>query len=259
MVNVLFCGNKNMFDGMLTSMLSILKRSEFENSYSFYIFTMDSDNEKSISDKQINFLNDIVVGFNNKNKVIKVNVTELFSKEYNNSINLGRHSNASLMRLLVDLVPNMPDKLLYLDTDVLFNKDIKLVYDVDLEGYEYASALDYDKKSKIDSGILLLNLKRIKETNLLGNARNIINSKQVYSIVQDVVVKCTDKNKFIYKKIVKEKVLQKKNIIKEFSKMLMNNPYPHNEDKFLKKKMFIDIYEEYLEFKNIYCGYYMSY
>lgn len=44
------------------------------------------------------------------------------------------------MRLFADLVPDMPDKVLYLDVDLLFNRDIRLLYDIDVEGYEYAAA-----------------------------------------------------------------------------------------------------------------------
>ena len=66
MINVLFCGNSYVFDGVLTATLSILKRSEYKGPYTFYIYTMDvSDlNPKytPIEDKIIDFLNDIVIG-----------------------------------------------------------------------------------------------------------------------------------------------------------------------------------------------------
>ena len=41
MVNVLFCGNDKVFDGMLTCALSILKRTASKEPFTFYVFTMD--------------------------------------------------------------------------------------------------------------------------------------------------------------------------------------------------------------------------
>ena len=41
MVNVLYCGNDKVFDGMLTCTLSILKRTDNPEPFTFYIFTMD--------------------------------------------------------------------------------------------------------------------------------------------------------------------------------------------------------------------------
>ena len=41
MINVLFCGNDKVFDGMLTCSLSILKRSRTDEPITFYIYTMD--------------------------------------------------------------------------------------------------------------------------------------------------------------------------------------------------------------------------
>ena len=41
MVNVLFCGNEGVFDGMLTCTLSILMRTASAEPFNFFIFTMD--------------------------------------------------------------------------------------------------------------------------------------------------------------------------------------------------------------------------
>ena len=41
MINILFCGNDKVFDGALTTMLSILKRTDTKEAFTFYIYTMD--------------------------------------------------------------------------------------------------------------------------------------------------------------------------------------------------------------------------
>ncbi len=47
MINVLFCGNSYVFDGVLTATLSILKRSDTSEPFTFYVFTMDVSHIKS--------------------------------------------------------------------------------------------------------------------------------------------------------------------------------------------------------------------
>ena len=41
MINILFSGNEKVFDGMLTCMLSIFKRTQTTEPFHFYILTMD--------------------------------------------------------------------------------------------------------------------------------------------------------------------------------------------------------------------------
>ena len=55
----------------------------------------------------------------------------------------------------------IPDKLLYLDADILFNRDITLLYNHDISDYEYAAARDHYGKylinpNYINAGVLCL-------------------------------------------------------------------------------------------------------
>ena len=256
MKNILFCGKKEKFDGILTSMLSILKRSDYDNAYTFYIYTVKNEQNDPIVDKHIDFLNDIAVGFNVDNKVIKIDVTEIYNSEYNNIKTLNYYSSTALMRMLVDLVPNMPEKMLYVDANLIFNKDINMVYDINIDNYEFA--VGHDLKCSIDSEIVLLNINKIKESNTLVKTREIVKNNEVKSIMDDAVITVTDSYLAISKMINKEKVLQNKNVIKEFLKIVAEKRYAQTDDKVLKDKKFSDIYEEYKELKNIYFGYYTA-
>ena len=69
----------------------------------------------AIEDKQIKFLDDVVKTKNPENKVQKVDVTELYEKEFGNCKNETAYCTPyTLLRLLADLVPDMPEKILYL-------------------------------------------------------------------------------------------------------------------------------------------------
>ena len=41
MLNVLFCGNAGVFDGMLTCALSMMMRTDSQEPFHFFVFTMD--------------------------------------------------------------------------------------------------------------------------------------------------------------------------------------------------------------------------
>ena len=68
MINILFCGNDKVFDGMLTCALSILKRSDTSEPITFYIYTMDVSHIKSdyvpISDEKVKFFEDVIKKYN---------------------------------------------------------------------------------------------------------------------------------------------------------------------------------------------------
>ena len=79
MINILLCGNKKVFDGALTQLISMTNRTKED--IRCFIFTMDISRLNSdftcIEDDQINFLNE-VVKFKNPNTVVeKVDVTRV--------------------------------------------------------------------------------------------------------------------------------------------------------------------------------------
>lgn len=142
MINLLLCGNEKVFDGALTQLISITNRTK--ESINCYIFTMDISRIKPeytcITDKQVDFLNEVVKNKNPDNKVIKIDVTQIYKQEFENSKNENAYCTPyTLLRLLADLIPNIPDKLLYLDIDMMLAKDIKQLYDTDITNYEYAA------------------------------------------------------------------------------------------------------------------------
>ena len=77
MVNILLCGNKKVFDGALTQLISMTNRTKED--IRCFIFTMDisrlNPDFTCIEDEQINFLNEVVKSKNPNNVVEKVDVT----------------------------------------------------------------------------------------------------------------------------------------------------------------------------------------
>ena len=272
MINILFCGNEYVFDGILTCALSIFKRSKYQGPYNFYVYTMDVShlNPKytPISDGLISYLDEVVKKYHPENNVIKVDVTDIYNKEFKGCPNEGCYcSPFTLIRLFADLVPNMPDKLLYLDVDIMFNRDIELLYNIDVEGYEYAAARDHYGKyliqpNYINAGVLLFNLKKCKETNLFGKARDILKVKHLPFADQSAILRSTTKRKMLPQKFNDQKFLHKHTVVRHFSKRLFWLPYPHTDNikqwkvsqvhKVFKYYQFDDILYEYIYLKKKY-------
>lgn len=142
MINLLLCGNKRVFDGALTQLISIINRTN--EPVTCYIFTMDASFLKPeyipIDDRQIEFLNKVVKSKNTENNVIKIDVTKEYNKEFRGSKNETAYCTPyTLLRLLADLIPNMPDKLLYLDIDIMVGGDLNQLYSINVDEYEYAA------------------------------------------------------------------------------------------------------------------------
>ena len=237
MINLLFSGNEKVFDGVLSCMLSIFKRTKTKEPFRIFVYTMDVTRMKpeytAISEKMITFLDKVAKQYNSNNSVIRVDVTALYEKEFAHCPNEDAYcSPYTLLRLFADEVPDMPDKILYLDVDILFNRDICLLYDTDVSDVEYAAARDHYGKylirpDYVNAGVLLLNLKKIKETGLLVKSRKLIREKKLVFADQSAVIRSTSKKKMLPQKFNDQKFLHKSTVVRHFSKRLFYLPYPH--------------------------------
>lgn len=271
MVNILLCGNKKVFDGALTQLISMTNRTKED--ICCYIFTMDvsrlNPDFTCITDEQIDFLDQVVRLKNKNNLVKKIDVTKIYEKEFANCANENAYCTPyTLLRLLADLVPEMPNKLLYLDIDIMIGDDIAKLYNIDISNYEYAAVKEkygcwLIRPDYINAGMLLLNMDKIKETGLLLSARNLIKTKKMLFADQDAIYWSTKKKLLLPRKFNEQSKFNRKDtVVCHFCKRLMFLPYPHTENfkqwnieevhKVLKCHYFDDDLEEYVQIKEKY-------
>jgi len=221
-------------------MLSILKRTKTTEPFTFYVMTMDVSHLKPeytmISQKKVDFLQEVAREYNEENAVKRLDVTELYNKEFANCPNEQCYcSPYTLLRLFLDLIPNIPSKMLYLDIDIMFQHDITLLYDINVDGYEYAAARDHYGKyllnpNYINAGVLLFNVDEIRRTGLLEKARQLIKTKKLLFADQDAIYKSTTKKLMLPQKFNDQKFSHKHTVVRHFSKRLFYLPYPHTEN-----------------------------
>ncbi len=239
MVNLLLCGNEKVFDGALTQLLSMTNRTK--ESIHVFLMTMNlqrvNENFTSITEEQVDFLNRVVQEKNPANLVEKIDVTDVYEREFGGCVNETAYCTPyTLLRLLADLYPQLPDKLLYLDIDIMIAGDIRKLWDIDVTEYEYAAVKEkygcwLIRPDYFNAGMLLLNMAKIRETGLLAKARELIRRKKLLFADQSAIFKSTTKKKLI-SRIYNEqsKFNRKGTVVCHFCKRLMFLPYPHTEN-----------------------------
>ena len=268
MINLLYCGNGKVFDGVLTSALSVVKRMQTPRPLRIYIFTMTltrvNANYTAMTARHAEFIQTALQKYNPDTQVLLTDVTDLYETHLKENANEGCYcSPYTLLRLLADLV-EMPDKLLYLDADILLNKDVSLLYDMDISGYEYAAARDYYGKflinpGYINAGVLLFNMQKCRETGIFEKARDLIRVKKLTFADQSALIRSTTSRKLLSQRFNDQKYLHKNTVVRHFSKRLFWLPYPHTDNikqwhvekvhKVFRYHAFDDILDEYLALK----------
>ena len=266
-MNILYCGDENIEDGLIISILSLLKNVKEE--LHIYVLTMDIQNEKrkfkGISSLSINYLDEKVKNTNQNNFVKKIDIADLFNKELPIKNMETRFTPYCMLRLFVDKIPDMPDKILYLDTDVVCRKDCSEFYNQDISQYELVGVLDYYGKwffrknlfklDYINSGVLLLNLDKIKETKLFEKCRERCRNEEMFMPDQSAINKIATTKNIQSRKYNEQRRLHEDTVFQHFTTSFRFFPWlhtltikpwqidrVHNE---LKINEYDDIFEEY--------------
>ena len=272
MIDLLYSGNEKVFDGVLTSLLSIMMRDPSNDEYHVTILTMNltrlDPDYTPISDKLISFLDSIVKRYNPASSVRKVDVTDLYEEYLGHSPNEGCYcSPYTLLRLLADKIDGFSDRLLYLDADIMFNRDIHLLTAYDISKYELAGANDHYGKYLINprymnAGVILFNMEKCRQTGLFEKARAWINKKKLVFADQSAILRACTKRKLLPQRFNDQKFLHKWTVVRHLSKRLFWFPYPHTANikqwkideihRVFRYHAFDDIYEVYLKDKEEY-------
>lgn len=270
MINLLYAGNSGVYDGILTSALSAIMRQRGDEGVTVYLLTMSltrvKDSYVAIGEGERERLEAALKAKNPHARVELFDVSDLYEEHLGHNANEDCYcSPYTLLRLLADLIPGIPDKLLYLDCDVMFAREPELIWNTDVEDYEYAAARDHYGKlllypNYINAGVLLFNMKKCRESGIFERARELIRKKKLLFADQSALIRSTTRRKLLSQRYNDQKFLYKKTVIRHFSKRLFYLPYPHVENvkQWQIKRVrevfgytaFDDIYAEYERIKN---------
>lgn len=270
-MNILFCGDKHIQDGLFIAIHSLLKN--VEEPLNIYILTLTFESGtrtySPVSDSFALFLDKKVKAVSRESFVRKMDITELFTQMKPDMNMNTRFTPCCMLRLFADEIKELPDKLLYLDTDVICRRDCSELYHQDISGYEIAGVPDYYGKwffkrnifkfDYVNSGVLLLNLKMIRETGLFRKCREMCQSKKMFMPDQSAINKLAKRKLLLPGKYNEQRRLRDDTVIQHFTTSFRFFPLLHTltvkpwqvekVHSKLKLREYDDILEEYEKMK----------
>lgn len=228
-MNLLYCGDRNIQDGLLISILSLLKHVSDE--LHIYVMTMELHTAEkeyhAIPDQTITYLNTLVQQENVASFVKKYDCTALFEKQIPQK-NMGtRFTPYAMLRLFADQLPDLPDRLLYLDGDVVCHQDPSKFYQQDISDVEFVGVLDYYGRwffhhslthlDYVNSGVLLLNMRKIKQTKLFERARERCVKRWMFMPDQSALNKLAHKKRIVSRKYNEQHQLHSDTVFQHFT------------------------------------------
>lgn len=238
MINLLYAGNEGVFDGLLISLLSALRHTS--EPITAYVMTMDLTEQNPkytpIRTESTDFLDRISKEYNENNSVRLIDVGALYKEKMLHSPNaLTSYTPYTFLRLFADKLPELPEKLLYLDTDTVVCDDLSSLYNTDISGYELAASLDHYGKifmgiNYFNAGVLLLNLKKIKETGLFEKTVAKCAVKKIFLPDQTALNRLVKKKLILKRKYNEQKYHGRKSVIQHFTKTIIWFPLFHTRN-----------------------------
>ncbi len=260
MINLMFCGNDKVIDGMIISLLSITKHTK--KMLNVFILTMDlqelNDDYRAITKEQAKILDNIVKKKNINSKVNLIDITKYFKEDMMDSKNIKTHYTPYiLVRLYLDKVENIPNKILYLDSDIVCYKNIDKLYNIDITNYDFAAVIDnigkhFISKNYINSGVLLMNVKKMKSEDAFTKCRKMVINKKMLLPDQTALNEICKDKLYLPNKFNEQKKRQKDTIIRHYS-MTMRLMFTLNmkKRKIIRKNCSILKFIPILKFLNV--------
>lgn len=263
-MNVLYCGNDYIAKGMFISLLSMIKKTT--KTINAYILSMNlasyNPNYKIVSEAKIKLMEEILSKYGKIN-IKLIDMTNIFLEHMKDGCGMDNsYTPYALLRLYIDEI-DLPSKLLYLDTDTIVANDISLLYDINIDDYEMGVVKDHMGQWFIgnmyfNSGVLLLNLDKLKQTKLFIRARELCKNKKIAFADQSALNKYKSKVLYLNRRFNEQKKYHVDTVVQHFSKTInwfpffnISNIKPWNVKEVhekLKLHIYDDILDEYLEY-----------
>lgn len=238
-MNILYCGDNNIEKGLIISVISLLQNCIEQ--LNIYVLTIDIDegciNYKPVSSEVISYLNQEVKLYNPLNSIELINITKQFKLCMPLANMKTRFTPCCMLRLYADLIDELPDKILYLDNDVICREDIYEFYSRDISECELIGVLDYYgswifrndllRRDYINSGVLLMNLDKIRETGLFDKCRKLCRDKKMFMPDQSSINKLSVYKQFADRRYNEQRKLHSNTVMQHFTTSFRLFPWIH--------------------------------
>lgn len=242
-MNILFCGDRNVQDGLLIAVLSLLENTQ--EHLDIYVLTLDMSMNgriySPIEQTFVDYLNETVSAqYDDRLYTKLIDTTDLFKDETPDANLSTRFTPCCMLRLFADKIDEIPDRILYLDTDVICRRDFGDFYYQNMDGVEIAGVLDYYgswffrknifKRDYLNSGVLLMNMCELRKTGLLSSCRHMCTTKQMFMPDQSVLNKLSVSKRICEKKYNDQRRLHSDTVFQHFTTHFKFFPYVRTEN-----------------------------
>lgn len=234
-MNILYAGDKNIADGLIISVLSLIKHTS--DPLNIYVLTMELP-EKSVEkleEELISRLDEKLKRANPENSAELIDVTPLFTEDKPSANIETRFTPACMLRLFADELETIPGRILYLDNDVVCMNDFSEFYHSDLSGAPVGGVLDrYGrwffrknpfKADYLNSGVLLLDMAEIRKSGLFKACRELLKSEELFMPDQSAINRLSSSKKIFPRKYNEQNKLHHDTVFRHFTTTFRFFPY----------------------------------
>lgn len=261
-LHIAYCGNESVFPHILLSVLSIAKVTPAPVTVHFLTMDLSDEDERfvPVTEKEFKVIEEALKRGNPASGLRVLDGREAYLRELKSGKNHRNHYTPYAMGRLLLSEFDMPERLLYLDSDIMCCSDLSAFLAIDLEPYEFAAVVDemgkfWIRRDYCNSGAMYLNMKRVRETRLLERAREMVNTKRMAFPDQ------TSLNRLVHDKLIlprrfnEQRAIREDTVLKHFCRGIRWLPffkvynYKQNDVKNVHGKLgifcFDDVYREY--------------
>lgn len=241
-MNILYCGDANIARGVLISSLSLAQHTE--GPINVYILTASiACGERSFSALPADFAELLAPELQKAAKASSVRIFDM-TDSFNATPPLAnlntRFTPCCMLRLYADLLPSLPRHILYLDNDTVFLDSPDELFATDMGDAYIAGIPDYYgrwichgrtselyRHDYLNSGVLLMDLKRIHDDDIFARARALCAEKRMFLPDQDAINRVADKRIVLPRRFNEQRKTQHDTVIRHFSTTFRLFPVPH--------------------------------
>lgn len=236
MITLVFCCNDRIFEGVFLSAVSAARRTAMP--LEVRLLTMDrrADNAAYVplSEVHAQELARALHQLNPANRVIRQDLTCIFERVFGGGKNLkNSYTPYALLRLLLDREDVCTcDRVIYLDADTMVCADLLALWETDISEYEYAAAPDFlgtfwVAQDYCNSGVLYLNLEKIRQTGMFEKCRKLIFTKWYAMPDQSAIHNAASARLVLPRRFNEQRAVTSDTVIKHFNKGIVWFPFPH--------------------------------
>jgi len=237
-MNLLYCGDRNIEKGLVLSVMSVMEHNSCP--MNVYVITMSfSDGKKEyepVAQETSERLRSYMQSKDPANTLTVIDTGDMFRRDLPKENVSSYFTPYCMLRLYADSIQEIPDRILYLDTDVLCRGDLSGLYGTDIEGAEYAGVLDHYgswffrrrpfRRDYVNSGVLLLNMGLIRRSGLFRRCRDMCREKKMFMPDQSAINKLTAVKVLLPRKFNEQRRLQSDTVLQHFTTSFRLFPVP---------------------------------